>query len=267
MSQKHPGFTVSDFQIDSDLTKDERPTIGVVVSLWFPGMNDKNGKIQHDLTKEAVEALREAGARPVIIDSADTSVQNSGFDWHDEVDGFLYLGGADVHPGFFSDVPFSQSLPGVDVEADKFCVESVQRSVSDDETVLAICRGSQVLNVAMGGSILQHIDNHRAVVDENKNFAFIDESVHLEPGSKVASIFGSEELQVRSAHHQAVDQVGEKLKPVAFAHDGIIEATEHTEKNWVIGLQWHPEEEAGNREDRKKIFTAFVDTVKAKTTK
>ena len=257
-TQDHPALPLAEFQIEEDFMQDDRPTIGVIVSLWFPDMNDASATMLRDLTLAGVQSVRDAGGRPVVIDSADPAVQASGTAWHAEMDGFVYLGGADIHPGFFSAVPLSESLRGVDPQADKFCIESVLQAVADDAPVLAICRGSQLLNVAMGGSIIQHLDDHRAVIDEQGNIAFIDEAVEIEPDSRVARMLGKTQTIVRGAHHQAVETLGQDLKAVAFANDGTVEATEHVEKEWVVGLQWHPEEVEADLEDRRNIFETFV---------
>ena len=257
-TQDHPGLPLADFQIEEDFVQDDRPTIGVVVSLWFPDMNDASAKMLRDLTLGGVQSVRDAGGRPVVIDSADPAIQASGTSWHTQMDGFVYLGGADIHPGFFSRIPLSEPLRGVDPQADKFCIESLQHSIADDAPVLAICRGSQLLNVAMGGSIIQHLDDHRAVIDEQGNIAFIDEAIAIEPDSRVAHMLGKTQAIVRGAHHQAVETLGQNLKAVAFADDGTVEATEHVDKEWVVGLQWHPEEAHADLEDRRNIFEAFV---------
>lgn len=261
-TQNHPGLKLADYQVEADFVRDERPTVGVIVSLWYPEMSVLGAQMLHELTSTGIQSVRDAGGRPVLIDSADEKMHAEGTDWHSELDAFVYLGGADIHPGFFSDFDISEPLHGVDAKADQFCLDSVQRAVSEDYPVLAICRGSQLLNVAMGGSIIQHIDDHRAVVDEAGNLAFIDEEITLEPGSKMAQILGRTAATVRGAHHQAVDQIGEGLQATAHAHDGIIEATEHTTKTWVVGVQWHPEEPYANEADRKNLFETLVEQAK-----
>lgn len=257
-TQDHAALPLADFQIEEDFVHDERPTIGVVVSLWFPDMNDASATMLRDLTLAGVQSVRDAGGRPVVIDSANTEVQTSGTSWHADMDGFVYLGGADIHPGFFSTIPLSEPFRGVDPQADQFCIESIQHAVAEDAPVLAICRGSQLLNVAMGGSIIQHLDNHRAVIDDHGNIAFIDETVSIEPGSRVAQMLGKTQAIVRGAHHQAVEDLGRNLRAVAVANDGTVEATEHVDKEWVVGLQWHPEEVHADLEDRRNIFESFV---------
>lgn len=249
-----PRYTLADYQIDEDYVVDERPAIAVVVALWSPDFGDSEIQAMHDLTLTSVHEVRNAGGRPVVIDSSDHVQQATGTTWHEDIDAFIYLGGADVHPGFFSDADVNDKMVGVDAEADQFCLHSLQRAIEGDAPVLGICRGSQLLNVALGGSILQHIDGHQSEHDAG----FVDENLDLEPHSKIANILQRHNISVRGSHHQSIDELGVGLDVTAYAQDGTIEGTEHREKTWVVGLQWHPEEANANAEDRRKIFAALV---------
>ncbi|WP_022870353.1 gamma-glutamyl-gamma-aminobutyrate hydrolase family protein [Yaniella halotolerans] len=247
-------YTLADYQIDEDYVLDERPAIAVVVALWSPDFGDAEVQTMHDLTLTSVQEVRDAGGRPVVIDSSDPAQQLSGTTGHDDIDAFIYLGGADVHPGFFSDADLNEKMVGVDANADQFCLQSLQHAIEGDAPVLGICRGSQLLNVALGGSIIQHIDGHRP--DDGEGF--VDENLRLEPNSKISGILGRHDISVRGSHHQSIDEIGAGLAVTAYAPDGTIEGTEHREKTWVVGLQWHPEEANANAEDRQKIFGALV---------
>ncbi|WP_022870342.1 gamma-glutamyl-gamma-aminobutyrate hydrolase family protein [Yaniella halotolerans] len=257
-TQGHPGLKLADFQKNEDFEDDGRPVVGLVVSLWAPDMSDAAVQVAHDLTANGTQAVRNAGGRPLIIDSSDEQLQASGTGWLSGVDAVVYLGGADIHPGFFSDVDLAEKLEGVDPKADKFCIDSIQKCASDDMPTLGICRGSQLLNAALGGTIHQHIDGHREVIDDAGNVAFISEPVDVVAGSRLSAVLGSQTLTVRNGHHQAVDQVAEELNAVAFARDGIVQATEHPEKSWFIGVQWHPEDEQANKKDLATLFEALV---------
>lgn len=249
-----PRYTLADYQNDEDHVLDERSAIAVVVALWSPDFGDSEIQAMHDLTLISVQEVRNSGGRPVVIDSSDQAQQLKGTTWHEDVDAFIYLGGADVHPGFFSDADVNERMVGVDAKADRFCLHSVQRAIEGDAPVLGICRGSQLLNVALGGSILQHIDGHRSEDDAG----FVDECLALEPNSKIANILERRNISVRGSHHQSIEEIGVGLDVTAYAQDGTIEGTEHREKTWVVGLQWHPEEANANAEDRHKIFSALV---------
>lgn len=257
-AQDHPGLNVADYQVDRDHVDDGSPAVGVIVALWSPNMSQADAQTMDALIHTAVQTIRDVGARPVVIDGSDTTQQNDGTTWHDEIDAFVYLGGADVHPGFFTDVDFSEQLRGIDAKADQFAVNSLRQAIDEDAPVLGICRGAQLLNVALGGSIIQHIDGHRSE-SENGETGFIDEDVDLFASSKVAEILGRTTVRVRSSHHQTIDTVGQGLAVAAHARDGSIEAVEYPEKTWVVGLQWHPEEAHANEDDRRNIFAALVD--------
>lgn len=255
--QQHPGLTLSDYQIDDDLAPDARPTVGVVVALWSPGLSHHEAQTMHELTSITVQTLREIGGRPLVIDSSDTSQQADGAGWHDTVDAVVYLGGADVHPGFYSDVDLAKQIDGIDQNADQFCLHSIRRAVTENVPVLAICRGTQLLNVALGGSIIEHIDGHRTELADG-NTGFVDETLELDPDAKITAVLGRTTVSVRGSHHQSIDEVAAGLRVTARAPDGTIEGVEHADASWVVGLQWHPEEANANAEDRRKIFGALL---------
>ncbi|GAA4115593.1 gamma-glutamyl-gamma-aminobutyrate hydrolase family protein [Enteractinococcus coprophilus] len=263
----HPGFSVRYFQQKEDFDNDGRPVVAVVVALWSPELSYVTAQFIHDLTMQAVNTIREQGGRPLVIDSSAPTLQERGTSWQDNVDAFVFLGGADVHPGFYSDVDLAQEIPWIDAKADKFCLDSINRAVEEDRPLLGICRGSQLLNVSQGGTLVEHIDGHRVDLGDG-NMGFMDEKVELVPESKIAKILGDAgTIGVRSSHHQTVDTPGDSMTVTAYAHDNSIEAIEHTGKQWVIGLQWHPEEASANEEHRRKIFGSLITQAKQQAVK
>lgn len=258
---QHPGLNRSDYQIDHDHVEDGRPTIGVVVALWAPQMSQADAETSHVLTLTTVEMIRDLGGRPIVIDGSDRSQQAHGTSWQQDIDAIVFLGGADVHPGFYTDIELSEELPGIDPRADQFAVDAVRQAISDNTPVLGICRGAQLLNVALGGSIIQHIDGHRSELDDGKT-GFIDETVNLVADSKIAEILGRTTISVRSSHHQTINEVGRGLVVTAYAQDDSIEGVEYPDNTWVVGLQWHPEEAEANAEDRHQIFANLLAQVK-----
>lgn len=264
--QHHPGFSVRYFQQDEDFTTDGRPVVALVVALWTPKLSNWSAQAIHDLTMQAVNTVREHGGRPLVIDSSAPTLQSRGTGWHDGVDAFIYLGGPDVHPGFYSDTDLSVKMPWIDPTADKFCLDSIERAVAEDMPVLGICRGSQLLNVSQGGTLIEHIEGHRQDLGDG-DMGFMDEKIELVPDSQIAEILGGAgTVGVRSAHHQTVDQPGDGLTVTAYAHDNSIEAIEHVDKRWVIGVQWHPEEASANVEHRDRIFQSLVAHAKERAT-
>ncbi|PPF26811.1 hypothetical protein C5C18_01915 [Rathayibacter tritici] len=163
-------------------------------------------------------------------------------------DAVMLTGGEDVDPSLYGgrrdDPHRGQSFP----TADRAQVALVRRAVETRTPLIGICRGMQLINVALGGDLVQHLagGGHvgRSIPGEHLS-GMIDHRVALDPGSALARILGAVELDVRSSHHQAVDRPGEGLVVVGRAHDGTVEALEHESAPlWCV--QWHPED-AGSR--------------------
>lgn len=232
------------------------PLIPMVVSLTFPGMDCGAHDLQDSFTRIAFDAVRAAGGRPRLVDSADPArAEHAAL--LAEADGIVFLGGGDVAGACYGyDGPPPVNEYGVDQRADEFCLAAIRDSVARDLPTLAICRGSQLLSVAFGGTLIPDIKNWK--LHRGQSPLFIDEEVLLEPGSEIARILGHTAVTVRNGHHQAVATVGPELRVSARAHDGIIEGTEHRFASWVVGVQWHPEEPAANPEDRARIFGEIV---------
>lgn len=232
------------------------PLIPMVVSLTFPGMDRGAHALQDTFTRIAFAAVREAGGRPRLVDSAQPDRPEHAA-LLGEANGIVFLGGGDVAGACYGyDGPPPANEYGVDQRADEYCIAAIRDSVARDLPTLAICRGSQLLSVAFGGTLIPDIENwplHRG-----QSPLFIDEEVLLEPDSEISRILGRTRATVRNGHHQAVATVGPELRVSARAHDGIIEGTEHRSASWVVGVQWHPEEPAANPEDRARIFGELV---------
>lgn len=234
------------------------PLIPVVVSLTFPHMGEVSHRLMSDFTRIAFEAVREAGGRPRLVDSSAATFQPA-----DEVfagaDAILFLGGGDVDGALYGvDVPPANSY-GVDRRADDYCIDLLRESITRDLPTLAICRGSQLLNVACGGTLIPDIEDYGLHRGGPGSPMFLDEEVVLESGSEIARILERTEVTVRSGHHQAVAEVGPALRVTARAHDGVVEGTEHRTASWVLGIQWHPEEPDADTSDRARVFGALVE--------
>lgn len=200
-----------------------------------------------------VLAIREAGGIPVVLPNGDGSPERIS-EYLEIVDGLLMPGGADIPPSEWGEEqhPTTKLL-----DDDRYLFEKAL--ITDwiektDKPLLGICLGSQWINVAHGGSLVQDIPSEFGV-----NHRDINHLVEIEADSKLSEIFGETSFEVNSLHHQAVRDVGEGLRVVAKSPDGIIEATETTDKNrFLIGVQWHPEKIIEEDEKHAKIFSAFV---------
>lgn len=184
------------------------------------------------------DALRSVGLTPV----------EPGADAYDAV---LLAGGNDIDPAHYGQSPDPRLGP-LDPPRDVYELDIAWAALERDLPILAICRGMQLLNVACGGTLHQHIDGHRDVFHP----------VLAQPTSRLAHITGQSAFEVNSRHHQALDQLGDGL--VATAHSGeIIEAAEMPGRRFVLAVQWHPEDLVGSHAPHRALFAALADTLKA----
>jgi putative glutamine amidotransferase len=195
-----------------------------------------------------VQAIEHAGGRPVLIPpSADGVEETLG-----AVDGLVFSGGSDLDPELYDEEPHDETS-GVAPERDRAELALLEAALARDMPVLAVCRGSQVFNVARGGDLVQHLPE---VVGDDKHKhtpgTFADHDVTLEPGTRLAELLG-DRAAVKSHHHQGFGRVGEGLRVAAHAEDGTIEAVEDPSHRFALGVLWHPE--AGH--DRK-LFEELV---------
>jgi putative glutamine amidotransferase len=174
------------------------------------------------------------------------------------------MGGGDVDPQRYGQQA-SDYVYGVQPEQDAFETTLVCAALRCDKPVLAICRGMQLVNVALGGTLVQEIatlpNAASQLAHKPENFPegapFAVHDVDIEPLSRLASALGATNVRGASFHHQAVDRVGEGCKIVAWAPDGMVEGLEH-ESKWLIGVQWHPEDTAHDDATQQNLYDAFV---------
>ena len=213
------------------------------------------------------DAALHAGGVPMILPI--THDEEALHTLYEQCDGLLLSGGNDVDPARYGE---EQKAYTVDVSSsrDEQELQLLRWALKDDKPILAICRGAQLLNVALGGTLYQDIaaeitgaHDHRASIDK-KDFAFIaHEKLFLKPGSKLAGILGVETVRTNALHHQSIKSLGEGLKLAAWTEDDVIEAIELPEANFVIGVQSHPEAlEASVEPVWRKLFEAFVAAAK-----
>ena len=179
----------------------------------------------------------------------------------DRIDALLLIGGADLDPASYGAEPDPQT-ESTYPDRDAFEIALLKGAIDRSMPVLGICRGMQVLNVALGGTLVQHIPEvngvapHRRVVG---SFDGTDHTVELEPGSLAAAAAGEELHTARCHHHQAVDKLGDGLVVTGRAEqDGMIEAIELDNGAWVLGVQWHPE-----ADERSRLFAALTEAARA----
>jgi putative glutamine amidotransferase len=200
-----------------------------------------------------VHAIDRAGGRPLLVPLTSGGVDET----LGAIDGLLFPGGADLDPDLYDQEPHDETF-GVDSERDQVELHLLEEALACDMPVLAVCRGSQVLNVARGGDLLQHLPD--VVGDEKHKHtpgAFADHDVTVEEGTWLAALVG-ERAPVKSHHHQGFGRIGEGLRVAARAEDGTIEAVEDPKLRFAVGVLWHPE--AG---EDLKLFEELVRNARA----
>lgn len=180
----------------------------------------------------------------------------------DRVQGIVLTGGGDIVPSYYGQQPDPQ-LGEVDPERDAFELGLLTMADGAHLPTLCICRGMQLLNVHRGGTLIQHLpqsDRHRRL-DTPKGQAV--HGVRVEADSELAALLETSVVQVNSRHHQAVDRVGEGLVVTGRAmEDGVIEALEDPKRRFLLGVEWHPEDQAPEDAIQRRIFTALHRSLK-----
>lgn len=184
-----------------------------------------------------VRAVEHAGGRPLVVPPSKDGLEET----LDALDGVIFSGGGDLDPELYG----AEAHAATDVprkERDAAELRLLEAALERDMPVLAICRGSQLLNVARGGDLVQHLpesvghEQHR-----HEPGSFSDHDVKVEADSRLGGLLG-DRAPVKSHHHQGYGRIGSGLREVAWAEDGVVEGLEDADKRFALGVLWHPEE-------------------------
>ncbi len=220
----------------------DRPKIGITV-------HPRRGLEHYVPYQRAVVA---AGAEPVDLMPGTRSLG--------DVDGLLLPGGWDVDPSFYGEKPDEKVGP-TDPELDKTELDLFRQARERAIPVLGICRGQQVINVAMGGSLIQHLDEHDARAIGRRHLAH---TIEVEPDSELARAAGEDTIPVNSLHHQAIKKLGSGLHQSARGEDGTVEGVE-SDDGLIVAVQCHPEELTADLPWARRLFERFVARARAKS--
>jgi putative glutamine amidotransferase len=196
------------------------------------------------INQSYVRALTAAGCAPVLIPLIDDDERLRAI--YDRLDGIVFPGGADVAPQEYGEEPIGD-LNVVEAPRDRIELTLARWAFADDLPTLGICRGQQVLNVALGGSLWQDL-RHQGVTSVDHSDAdgrartAMMHRVRLDPDSRLAQLIDETSVEVNSLHHQAVKTVAPPLKVTGTSPDGVIESLESDDRRFLIAVQWHPEE-------------------------
>jgi putative glutamine amidotransferase len=196
-----------------------------------------------------VRAVERAGGRAVLVPPDEDGLEEV----LDALDGLIFSGGNDMAPDSYG-AESDPATGGTNPARDRGELALLTAALARDLPVLAICRGVEVLNVVRGGDLVQHLpdvvghEEHRAVVGE-----FSEHEVRVDPSSRISEVHGS----VKSHHHQGLGKIGDGLREVAWAEDGVVEAVEDPQKPFLVGVLWHPE--AG---EDQRLFEQLVEAAR-----
>jgi putative glutamine amidotransferase len=209
------------------------------------------------------DAVLRAGGLPVVLTPVpDEDVASI----VERVDGLLLSGGGDIEPRRYGESPHP-TVRRTNAARDEFEIALTRAALARHLPVLAICRGLQIVNVALGGTLIQDIPSALGSIDHTViGHAVYDghQPVTVESNSLIAKATGETDLMVNSIHHQAVKDIAPGFRAVAWANDGVVEGIEYEDERWpLLAVQWHPEYLSGNSDEPShRLFEGFVDSAR-----
>jgi putative glutamine amidotransferase len=232
----------------------ERPVIGICAAIesaqWAAW------EVLVNLSPRAYSlAVQRAGGLALILPPDDV-VAESPDELLDMLDALILAGGSDIDPASYGARPHPETR-GTRPERDRFELGLGTRALERDMPVLGICRGMEMLNVIQGGTLNQHLPGLE--LHRHTPGAFTDHAVRLEPGSLAERVVGSKRTEVKSAHHQGVEELGEGVAATGFADDGVVEAIELPDRSFAVGVLWHPEED-----ERSRVVGALAEEARSR---
>jgi putative glutamine amidotransferase len=238
-----------------------RPVVGITT--WRRNVTSFFGEEDlQTLTNFYIAALRSAGMTPVMFTAEEDPAAAGPL--VDLVDGVVLSGGQDVDPALYG--AENTHSRGVDSADDRFELALVETARERNKPLLAICRGIQVLNVALGGTLDQEVTSpggvHEWIDKETDPEELVARRhvVRFEPDARLAKMYGAAEAKVNTIHHQGIDRLAPELVVEGRTDDGLIEAVRYDGDWWALGVQWHPERLDG---DHHKIFDLFRESVES----
>jgi len=234
------------------------PLIGITISRSY----DEIGSVRMSVPETYVQAIIKAGGVPFLIPQglSEDAIQRL----VTRIDGVLFAGGGDIHPERYSGA-FSTLCKDVDIERDRLEIFLLRQIIQVPKPFFGICRGIQIINVGLGGTLYTDISTDKPIALEHRlsRREIFAHPVKLKATSLLAKVTDAEEFEVNSRHHQAIDTLAPGVKAVAFAPDGIIEGIELPSYSGLfgIGVQWHPEDLLEYKPARG-LFRAFVQAAR-----
>lgn len=234
------------------------PLVAVPASRVAAGRIQGWGAGAYAVADTYVAALRRAGARPVLLTGPEPEPAAEVLA---PFAGLMLAGGGDVDPLRYASWQ-DERVYGVEPDRDELELALVAAAVDAGIPILAICRGAQVVNVAFGGTLHQHLPGAlgRGAHGDPTSGVLVTHGVQVTPGSRLEEAVGAKRLgSCTSIHHQGIDRVGDGLVAVGWSDDGLVEALEPAEgTGWLVAVQWHPEITAASDAEQQALFNAFA---------
>lgn len=237
-----------------------RPLVGLIAYSLPPGRVEGWGSGAAAVPSRYLECLRRAGARPLLITAPEEGSPEEALA---PFDGLVLIGGGDVEPARYGQAQHSE-VYGVDPERDALEIALLEEADRTAMPVLAICRGLQLVNVAFGGTLHQHLPDVPGLDRHRPPPRGLIHEVKVAESSRLHEACGQAVLEASSWHHQGIDRLGEGLAPAAWSGDGLVEAIERPD-GWVVAVQWHPEETAATDPAQQALFDAFAQRAGGRT--
>jgi putative glutamine amidotransferase len=257
-----PDFPTGNLKDSAPVSK---PIIGIMPSPTDDAM--PHGAFhRYAIANTYTTAVERAGGVPLVVPPQSGNISEI----LDVLDGLLLSGGGDIRPARFGDDQVHPTTYGIHDGRDELEIALVQEAIRRDMPVLCICRGIQVLNVALGGTLiqdvaeqfsnqLQHRQSELSIPKEDSSH-----SVYVEPGSLLAQVYGEATVHVNSFHHQGLKHIAADLRVSGRAGDGLVEAVEQPSCSWVLGVQWHPEMMYAAHVEHLRPFSSLVEAAARK---
>jgi putative glutamine amidotransferase len=238
-----------------------------LIGLTCGAIKRDTGELYHGVLVAYTKSIVQAGGIPLLIPpTMDETLLRATYE---HVDGVLMTGGGDVDPVLYG-MTDDGLVHNVQPERDATEINVAKWAAAEDKPLFGICRGSQVMNVALGGTLYRDIPaeypHHNDVEHDlwgSKPRDFEAHSVEVKDGTHLARVLNTHSVMVNTLHHQSVKDIAPGLHPSAAAPDGIIEGVELPNARFYVGVQWHPEEMTGYSEPMRRLFAAFVEAAKA----
>lgn len=233
-----------------------RPRIAIPADTLTEATNIINERNAAYAPRPLIEAIVKSGGLPVIFPSVDPELIPN---YLDLFDGIIFAGGSDVDPTFYGEEPH-QELGSTYFKRDLFEVALVKAALEANKALMGICRGMQVINVALGGTVFQDLsEDPRQTLKHSQNGPgnFPSHHVNVKQDSRIFNLVGSRPY-VNSRHHQALNQIGNDLRVTARADDQIPEAIESIDNDRVLAVQWHPENMFKHYDYSQALFADLI---------